>query len=288
MKRLVTIALAALALGASAETFNAKQATFVQLFRATQQPSDTPEHAAMRAAAEAEFFGRGPETLSNLMDRIHTENVMIGVFAMNMVRNRPVPQEQGVPVLLSFLTATNSITRKMSAFFLSFYRAPEHAGKVLPLLDDEKTRGAAIRALGKWQVTNSLPRIEPFLRDKKERVRVVAANALRDIADPRAVPMLVPALGDPMFTVRNTAARSILTFGATARDPLIAALDESSAGETQRQLIRCLGDLRDKHALPHLEQFLKSDDPDTRADSRRSMDQINGFRSDSWFATGGD
>lgn len=288
MRRLLLLAgcLAALALRAGA--FDAKKAPFLELFDESLRAGDSPEHLASRNAAYAELMARGPETLSNLMERIHVENPMIGVYAIGMTADRPMPVEQALPVLASFYAAERPVTRKMAAYLSSFYRAPQYADRVLPLLGHEKTRGAAVRALGKWQVTNALPRLLECLRDGKERVRVLSANALRDVGDPRAVPALIGAVGDPVFTVRNAAARALVGFGDAAKQPALAALDASRDETARRQLVRVLGDLRHPGALASLRSLAEGGHAGLADDARRSIALIDGRREDPWFVPGGD
>jgi HEAT repeat protein len=284
----IFIAIFIASLAARAETFDAKKATFLELFTRTLQPGDSPQHAAWSAAAYAELEARGPETLSNLMDRIHIENVMIGVYAINMTKDRPIAKNKAVPVLASFLTAERPVTRKMAAYLMSFYFAPEQADNIYPLLSHEKTRGAAIRALGKWHITNAVSRIEPFLHDGKERIRIATANALRDIADPLSVPLLIDALGDSEFTVRNTAARALITFGPAAVVPLVDALAKITDTAAKRQIIRCLGELKDPRATPALRQLAEKSDGEMNVDTQHALDLIAGTRSDIWFGPGGE
>lgn len=287
MKRIFIACFIALAAVANAAPFDVKQASFEQLLTQWLRPGDSPEHAAFKQACYDELYSRGPVTLSNLMDRIHIENVMVGVFATDMTKDKPIPRDQALSALLPFLQATNPVTRKMAAFFLSFYNAPEHAAELHQLLNHEKTRGAAIRTLGKWHVTNSLPNITPYLHDGKERVRVLTANALRDIADPRSIPDLIPALADPMYTVRNSAVLALLPFGTVARDPVIAALKTRPDPAARRQLIRILGDLKDATALDALKPQLADPDPEIQRDAQRAIDLIEKNRDDAFFAPGG-
>lgn len=288
MKKLI-LALLLAAVFARAESFDAKTAPFDSLYSNSQRAGDTPEHAAIRDAAYKELLARGPETLSNLMDRIHIENVMIGVYAIQLTRSWPIPKEQAMPVLASYYKAERDVTRKMAAFLSGFYRAPEYADQIYPLLDHEKTKGAAIRALGKWQVTNALPRIAAFLHDDKERVRVATANALRDIGDPRAIQPLIGALGDPLYSVRNTAARALVSFGSAAVTPVMAALELAKTdAATRRQLIRCLGDLKDERAVIALKPLAGKSDYETSADAQHALDLISGKRTDIWFGPGGE
>ncbi len=287
MKKVVAAILFA-AVFARAETFDPKKAPFEVLFEQSLRAGDSPEHIAMLGAAYDELMARGPESLSNLMDRIHIENVMIGVYAITLTKDRPLPKEQALPVLMSFVNAERPATRKMAAFLAGFYRAPEYAENIYPLLDHEKTKGAAIRALGKWQVTNAIPRIDSFLHDAKERVRVATANALRDIGDAHAIPSLIGALDDPMYTVRNTAARALVSLGKASVEPLVSALGQAADDAKKRQIIRALGDLKDERALDALKKMRDGGDYEMRQDVSNAIALIGGTSTNVWFGAGGE
>lgn len=177
------------------------------LYDATRY-ANTPERREAKAIAREALLARMPDALRAAMRWVHGDRVMVQVLAMEWVMT--LPEDVVVPVLLEFLDAEREDTRRVALFFLGFKDAPEHAAQVMPHLANEHTRGAALRTLGKWRVAEVRPVAEQWLTEGGERVRVVAANALRDIGDPAAVPALVRALEDPVFTVRNTAARAIL------------------------------------------------------------------------------
>lgn len=74
--------------------------------------------------------------------------------------------------------------------------------------------------------------------------RYVAAWALGEIGDPRAIPALVPALGDRDIEVAKYAARSLVKFGKEATGALLAALDDPSE-RTRHYAVRALGEIQD-------------------------------------------
>lgn len=262
-------------------------APFDHLLLVIANPGSGPDAQASRAAAQARIEQLGPVALSNLMERIHIENATIGVLATSMVKDKPLPRDQAVPVLAHFLGAPRETTRKMAAFYLSFYFAPELTDRVLPLLNAPKTRGAAIRALGRWHAVTALPRIAEALRDPQERVRVTAANALREMGDPAGIAPLIAALADPCFTVRNTAGSALTKFRAAAVTPLTDALQASKDLTQRRQIVRVLGDIGDKDSVRFLRPLLEDADADMRRDAARSIALINDLRGDRWFAIGG-
>ena len=74
--------------------------------------------------------------------------------------------------------------------------------------------------------------------------RYVAAWALGEIGDPRAIPALVAALGDRDFEVRRYSARSLIKFGKEATPALLKVL-EAPSDQARRYAVRALGEIRD-------------------------------------------
>lgn len=81
--------------------------------------------------------------------------------------------------------------------------------------------------------------------------RYAAAWALGEIADARAIPALVRALGDGDPETRKFAARSLVKFGPAASDALLAALTDPSAA-VRRYAVRALGEIREPRAVEPL------------------------------------
>lgn len=287
MRTLAALFILLAGLAARGATYDLTNAPFDRLLLIVANPGAGPEAQATLAAVHARIEQLGPVALSNLMDRIHIENAMIGVLATAMVKDKPLPRDQAVPVLAGFLASPRETTRKMAAFYLSFYFAPEVTDRVMPLLDAPKTRGAAIRALGRWHAVSALPKIAQALQDPQERVRVTAANALREMGDAAGIAPLIAALADPCFTVRNTAGSALTKFRVAAVAPLTEQLQASKSIAQRRQIVRVLGDIGDKDSVRFLRPLLEDADPDMRRDAARSIALINDLRGDKWFAIGG-
>jgi hypothetical protein len=183
------------------------------IFEATRWATTPVKRERKRAARETLFEWRA-EGLREVMKRVGSQNIMVRVLAQEIVER--LPAEEAVPVLLDFLDASDPETRRIAVFFLGFYQAPEHAERVRALLQDDDAAGAAIRTLGKWKVREAVSEIAPFLKHDKETRRIAAINALRDIGDPQALPLLEPCLQDRYFTVRRAAARAAAILRASA------------------------------------------------------------------------
>ena len=266
--------LLALPLGAAealTDTNALRTMTFDNLIFEAQRYSSTDDKKAVKAQARDEVFRRGPDSLRWLLNHAYIDNIMVQVLTEEMVGR--LKAEQAVPVLLEALDAANPRVRRTSAYYLSLFTTPEHADRLIPLLKDEEVCGAAIRTLGKWKTARAVPLIAPFLKHAKETRRIAAANALRDIGDPAAVPLLMEALGDPLFTVRETAARGLTTLGPQAERAMIQALP-SADDQTLRLLIRALGAMPSHEAARKLKPFLQHPDPAVRADAQRAIEAI--------------
>lgn len=81
--------------------------------------------------------------------------------------------------------------------------------------------------------------------------RYAAAWALGEIADARAIPVLVRALGDTDPETRKFATRSLTKFGPLASDALLAALTDPAA-PVRRYAVRALGQMQERRAVEPL------------------------------------
>ncbi len=189
-------------------TSHAADLTLDHLLYDATRYGDTPVRREAREAAKAALLEQMPEAMHAAMRHIHGDNIMIQVLMMEWVQSQP--GDVVTPALLDYLEDEREQARRLAIFFLGFHDTPEHAEKIMPHLEDESTRGATLRTLGKWKVPQARAPAEYWLREGKERLRVVAANTLRDLGDPEAIPALTAALDDPVFTVRHAAARAIV------------------------------------------------------------------------------
>ena len=273
MRRLVTaLALAASAAAAgaspSASTNALSAAPFEALVFDVQRFGNTPEKKAAKEAAKVELTRRGTNSLQVLMGYAHVENAGLQMYTQELVdRLKP---EDSAPVLVEFLNSDKARTRKMAAYYLGLHETPRYADKILPLLRDDEACGAAIRTLGKWKVKTAAGAISPFVADKKELRRIVAINALKEIGDPAAAGVLIAALDDPYFTVREAAQAALVALGTAVERPVLEAMP-SAQGRQRRHLIRLLGHYDSWRAKRALKRYAQSDDADVRPEARDAV-----------------
>lgn len=239
------------------------------LYRALRE-GNTAERKTAKEAAQKELFELGPDALREIMARVHMENIMLQVFAFELVANH-VPAATGAPILTDSLSSGDAQTRRVAAYLLGFYPRTEPAiPRILSMLDVEKERNVALRTLGTWRVEEAREAMRALLHSEAERTRLAACIALGKFNDTADVPALIEALGDPAFLVRNAAARALLAQGRASVRPLRSALSTSS-GIQRRQIVRVLG------ALQH----------GSSRDVRRLWDDADpGLRGDALWAAG--
>ena len=108
-------------------------------------------------------------------------------------------------------------------------------------------------AAGELGGSGSKKAVEPLIAALKtwDSRRYVAAWALGEIQDPRAIPALVAALGDANLEVAKYATRSLIQFGPQAVPALVTALGDPS-GQVRHYAVRVLGEVRDERSFDAL------------------------------------
>jgi len=271
LNALMLLVMCALAARAQETNFAPEELSLDELMVHASRYGTTQSKRERKKQSHDELMNRKAAALEYLVNHTYIENMWFFIYGHEL--NQKLDDREAVPVLLDALASSQSNVVRTAAYFLGFHQAPEQADRLLSLLDNEFTAGTAIRTLGKWQCVQAVPQIIPFLKNEKERRRIVAANALRDIDDPRAIPALINALDDPFFTVRNAAARALVQMGAEAQPALLEILDQTD-GLKQRQIIRTLSDMRATAAIQPLEKLRDDADDATRNDVIIALERI--------------
>jgi HEAT repeat protein/Cdc6-like AAA superfamily ATPase len=152
--------------------------------------------------------------------------------------------------------------RRRAALVMGRIGAPEWASA--PLMSAlETTRPAEVRcmaagALGQLQDRRAIQALVQTLKDDNEEVATAAASALGAIGRP-AVPALISTLGSDHPTARRMAVLALGQMGPSAREPLICIIqDDSSSDGKVRGAAEALGLFGDAAAVPQLMRLLRS------------------------------
>jgi HEAT repeat protein len=113
------------------------------------------------------------------------------------------------------------------------------------------------------------------LDDKARDVRAQAAAILGVFNDKKSLPLLLKAMADAHWSVRESAENALLNFGAEAVPPLLGAL-ESPLWTTRFRAARLLGELGDPAAVPALQKIIASKDEqdDVRVNAEAALRKL--------------
>jgi bilin biosynthesis protein len=133
----------------------------------------------------------------------------------------------------------------------------------------------AATALSKAGNVALMPMLE-MLRHAQYPVRQMAALALGDIGDPRAVPDLIQSLSDPQAMVRQAVVLSLGKIGVEeAVEPLLQSFaDESDI--VRNAVVKALGLIGDPRALPTLQRAASEDAEIVAQAAKEAIAQIQG------------
>lgn len=148
--------------------------------------------------------------------------------------------------------------------------------------EDKQMREYVIAALGTLKVVDAIPGISQVLANIPLQRRYVAAWALGEIADVKAIPALLLALSDENSEVRRYATRALIKMNKSTVMPLIAYLTEAR-GEGAAAAIRALGDIADKRAL---EVLLGQAQGEQRAEAFLALGKLRDARAESALLVG--
>ncbi len=260
---LISILLCA---GLDAADFSPSSMSFDELMLHASRYGTTEEKRERKRQAQEELMSRGAEALTYLLSKSHLKNMWFFIYARQLVEQ--LDAEEAVPVLLRGMASEHEVVKKNAIFFLGYFEQPQYTGRLMPYLKEEKLSGVTMRTLGKWKARNATRNIIPFLKDEDERRRIVAANALRDIGDPRAIPHLIDALNDQYFTVRYAVERALSRLGPAAEDAIIRAMPDADP-RSLRHMVRALGPMDSDRSRQVLAKYARHKNGWVRLEAER-------------------
>lgn len=153
----------------------------------------------------------------------------------------------------------------------------------------EKVRNSVIYALGKIGNDRAADPISKFVTDKKERTRLSALSAIKELKDTETIDEAIIGLDDPMFTVRSAAIGAVVVFGVDAVPQLLSYIDRDRSKYPElglRVLKNILLNLPDDpspaeqkmkfDSIRLFENFLNSDNDQLRAESVDALYRTGG------------
>jgi hypothetical protein len=251
-----------------AADFSPPSMDFDELMSHASRYGTTEVKREHKRQAQEELMSRGTDALTYLLSNSHIKNMWFFIYARQLVDQ--LDAEEVVPVLLKLTASEHELVKKNAIFFLGFFEQPQYTGRLMPHLKEEKLQGVTMRTLGKWKARNATPNIIRFLKDEDERRRIVAANALRDIGDPRAIPHLIDALDDQYFTVRYAVERALSRLGTPAEDAIIRALPDADP-QSLRHMLRALGGMDSDRSRQVLAKYSQHKNSWVRLEVERSQ-----------------
>lgn len=170
----------------------------------------------------------------------------------------------------------SSSERREAALRLGKGGGPEAStALILALADDDAgVRSRAAFSLGRLRSTGSLSSLADRLADQGEveDVRVQAANALRQIRSPQAVPTLIASLGDQSGAVRQHACMALGEIGDPAAVEPLRSLLTHQSWETRVDAASALWEMGAPNADQSLRALLSERDiPDDLKSRIRKM-----------------
>jgi HEAT repeat protein len=150
---------------------------------------------------------------------------------------------------------------------------------VEPLIRAFRDGNADVRSgVVQWLVKIGKPAVDillPRLKDKDPELRLLAADALGDIRDGRAIKPLIAALNDP--DIRSSVSIALTKHGVAAAKPLRGLLESQDA-----RLRRIAGEILGKLAIPEaiepLVESLQDEDSSVRWMAAKGLGEITNWR----------
>jgi len=218
---------------------------------------------AARCAAEAEALS--DELKQKLRDRlfaVFADEDGVEAWPAAAVRIAALNGQSMRQHFPELLRAGTVDERTRAALVMGRMGSPDWASA--PLMSAlEATRPAEVRSMAAWALGQLKDRrairiLIQTLKDDDEKVAEAAASALGTIGEP-AVPALIATLGGGHPQAHRMAVRALGQMGSVAREPLLRIIaDEKSPDDTMRGAAEAVGLLGDEAAIPQLVRLLRA------------------------------
>lgn len=218
---------------------------------------DPDEDVAAQAATGLGESGdkRAAEPLSRFL---HSPKEKVRVAAAQALGT--LGDERAVPLLLQLLDEESEETQIKVLTTLRTIKAPSIRKRVLKHLDHPKAsvRRRVVDVLGPIGEADVAEQVEHVLRaDPADEVRMAAARALGEIADPASVDCLKDAIHNDEFKVRCQAIAALGEIGDEECYKTLMVLLDDQVAEVRFHAAVALGEVGNTRAVPNLKERLK-------------------------------
>lgn len=203
-----------------------------------RKPRDAAEKELAALYEKTVSYGDSGEKLSqkqNAVEEIRKRGAVALPFLIRQLdRREPMARQRiedwiidwgtaSIPALLDGLAVDDLDIQRNCIFFLRQWPDERVTPAVMKFLGNERLQPTCLHTLGKQKATAALADTRRLLGSTKELVRMRAAQALGRIGSEDAVPELLAALDDPLWTVRRQAEDALVAFGKSSVPPLLNA-----------------------------------------------------------------
>lgn len=202
------------------ELRDAAERELAAIYEKTVSYGDSGEKLAQKQKAVEDIRKRGVAALPFLIRQLDRREPMARQRIEDWVIDWGAAS---IPALLGGLTVDNADIQRNCVFFLRQWPDTRVVPAVMKLLGNERLQPTCLHTLGKQKSPAALGDALHLLGSPNELVRMRAAQALGRIGAVEAVPMLIAALNDPLWTVRRQAEDALVAIGKPSVQPLLNA-----------------------------------------------------------------
>jgi len=223
-----------------------------------KSPEPAVQQQAVRVLSEAiDHLGTSESTEDELLSLLTDGSEAVRTGVIEVMIRRP-DQERILRKLLVFCKHLMGWMRDRTLVSLRNY-ADEITGAVVTLMDDpdEDVRSMALMLGATLQAKECVPHIVKLLDAEDWWLRMIAAETLGKIGDPRAVQPLIKALSNPASAM--VCLEALAKIGDKAASKGVIGCLSSTQPETRAEAVRALVRLKETRAVPTLEECAAND-----------------------------
>ncbi|PIU83711.1 MAG: hypothetical protein COS68_02590 [Elusimicrobia bacterium CG06_land_8_20_14_3_00_38_11] len=172
--------------------------------------------------------------------------------------------QQATDKIISLLNDKNSQVRQSACVALGYIGDPKaQAGLIERVKNDtdNSVKMQAILILGNMRASGAVDSLIPLLKDKNPDMRLMSAQALGKIGDMKAAPAISDALSVSVEEIKNE---------PSLKEPY----RQGQYNRLISELVKSLGDMRDKSSEGKIEELLKNDDKSVKLAAASSLGKL--------------